>query len=540
MPSSKPRCLLSVFTILLLAWTSEASGVEPVTVSVRLAEGSDELSVELSAPTGSRLGSRIDFGETPFLEGPTSWNRFVDNEAGRTPPWRTRGTDLQYKVTLGHHQVPHDHGMDEVTHPVKNGWHLVGRSFIPIVSRAAGTMRVDLRWDLPTGWEVVDSLPPEATLADARRATFYVGRFHRRGVTLGEATVTVVSSGFDEQVVENAAEGLERIHERATNRLGPAQDPLSLVAIDPPPPGDDPLGRNQGGFTAGTVVVIATEPPVADLSGPTDATFIHELTHLWIHDGSLWFREGLTQYETVLAQGELTGMSELERIELFEFQDLHFQEVYGQRSLRRMKDAHAYAAGVVFGFCVDVELQYLGSDLGRILHGVGTEEFGWQDRTFFERLRDTSPSVARYARSWLRSRRPDDLQACLERAGYEVDALQYRVLSYPDLAIEVLGLWGMRLTHNTVIDAPDTSPFRAGDRIVAANGVATRHALDLVVALHEVAGGDEFVLQVLRDGTRMDVPLVMPAMDDSRHVPLQRLVVEIPVGGAPFSPLNGD
>ena len=522
---------------LLLLWTAPAGAEPDATVTVRLVEGADELAVVLTVPGGSGRPVTVDFGDSPFLEGPASWNRFVEDGGGRVPPWSADPAELSYRVRLTHHQVPHDHGVDEVPHPVEGGWFLVGRAFIPMFPPASGSRPVAISWELPDGWEAAHSLAADPTLAEARETVFYIGQFARREVTVGGARVELVTSGYGERVLEGVAEGLVRTLERAEARLGPIPDRRKLVTLDPPPP-DAPMDVFQGGVIGDGVSLLTPAPPTAELGGAGGSLLIHELTHLWIHEGPLWFREGLTQFETVLGQGELAGMSETERIELFQGQDRHHQRVWGKESLRGMRGYGAYTAGAVFGFCVDVELRREGSDLGQVLRGIGYRPTTRPDQDFFRRLRDISPRVARYARRWLGSRRPDDLQACLERAGYEVEVHRYLALSTVDLAEEVLGVDGMRLSRNLVTATPDGSPFEPGDRIVEVEGAGAADAADLIWLLRDAAPESEIGLTALRNGEHIQLSVVMPVIDDSRRTEERRIEITIPEGGAPYSPLG--
>ena len=76
---------------LLLLWTAPAGAEPDATVTVRLVEGADELAVVLTVPGGSGRPVTVDFGDSPFLEGPASWNRFVEDGGGRVPPWSHPG-----------------------------------------------------------------------------------------------------------------------------------------------------------------------------------------------------------------------------------------------------------------------------------------------------------------------------------------------------------------------------------------------------------------------------------------------------------------
>lgn len=538
---------------------SDAAAGERVDIDVTLDADARVLRVRLDLPGSVGPVAQLPFHRGPFGRDGVGYEAFVRTLDGRPVPDEVEvpptGLRMEFIVELRHADAEPAAGIDEVPHPTAGGWFLVGRAFLPVVRRANVTISVPgrLALHLPEGWELLssagygarvsDSTTFDGGLAELRDAFYYTGHFHHRRVTRSGAVVELATADWPESSLDTLEVAVRGVQEFGTRALGPLSASRRLVIYDRLPQGF------AGGVVGRGIAVLASTPPPTRLSSPAGSVLVHELTHQWLVADAWWLGEGLTTYMATLAAAHLDGVSEQAMADATLALAREYLANAGELSVGELTDDRAYSAGATVAFCLDVALHAESHSVPEMLTRARTltPDGAWMKAdTFREVVAAASPVVDTLLEGWLSTRQPIDVAACYRRAGHEVAEVAYSGYTMRAIALDILKAPSFSTQRAEIFRTLDGSPFQSGDLLESVDGHAIDRVDDLDWLLRDVPAGAPVRIQVLRAGSRAEVPFTMPAVAAEQRPARVRTTVTVASGGglwrrkAPGSSRHGE
>lgn len=292
--------------------------------------------------------------------------------------WRVVGGEpgdeivVRYRLALDHGDYGWGPGIDEVAYRTEDGLFFAGRAvwIIPFEGLPDGTT-VDFElpdgWTASTPWPVVDGRS-EATLETLVSNCFFVGTHHEETIVLDDFTF-VFAMGHD--LAEKAdlfAETMRPVLPRAKEIFGGMpNESRYLVVINRHP------RTNGGAFSQSYSMLI--EGPVNEASAVLwGHGIVHEVLHFWNGHTLLiagyeeeWFKEGITDYLTVILRSQLGQdrpevtwrkfENALRRVILSRMMMGNTQGLDAAGEQKQRNRMLVYGGGLLAGLALDVELR---------------------------------------------------------------------------------------------------------------------------------------------------------------------------------------
>lgn len=351
---------------------------------------------------------------------------------------------VRYRVALNHEDATWGPGIDEVAYRTEDGLFFAGRALwiIPFDGLVEGaTIDFDLPdgWHASTPWPVVDGRSI-ASLTTLISNCFFVGTHHEETVRFDDFTF-VFAMGRD--LVESAdlfAATMRSVLPRAKEIFGgmPEQDRY-LVVINR-------YGRADGGAYSQSYSLLV-EGTVNEASSVVwGHGIVHELLHFWnghtlkvAGTEEEWFKEGVTDYVTVLLRSHL-GQDPRE-VTLRKFENALRRVVLSRMMMgstlgldaagehKQQNRMLVYGGGLLAGLALDVELRRATDGA----HGMPTllqrlfDEYARADRRYttadVERVAGeiAGTSMEGFFDTFVRGGAPIDFRPVFARLGLQLD-----------------------------------------------------------------------------------------------------------------------
>jgi predicted metalloprotease with PDZ domain len=522
---------------------SECEGPR-VCVIARLDEAARAMEVTLridpAALPRDREEVRLVFRSDPF--GPRYVEEFV--QILDRPAWPVslgrveEPTEIRYRVALDFlDRARPAHGRESISWPRPGGWHLTGKTFLPDVvvdgepAVVAATLRIDTG-DLPifsaAGDRALFDAPSLSRLADE---AYEVGPMRSVRREVGSTALLVAASGeVNERALEAAADVLARSLAAWSQRLGAPPTDSVFVAIHS---FDEPRSCERLGSSL--VQIDPSGVPSDPIYGWTDRA-IHELGDLWTPGTrripETWLRDGVTDYLAATVASEIADSDRASFARVMMRSHARYAAEADRRTIAHETNGGRWSndAGLVAGFCLDVQLRESGSSLAAVVRTMLTrEESELGAEALFEDLAAVSPSSASYLEALLATEGAFSIDGCLERFGFQAREVSYQGYSDHALSNDVLGgvsIAPLLLAEGFEISAvSEGSHFEAGDVVTAIEGHPVADLDDVGWAIRDLAQSARFHASVRRRGESMQMELTVPWIDDDRRE--ERAYVEL-------------
>ncbi|MCC7538613.1 MAG: hypothetical protein IT379_20480 [Deltaproteobacteria bacterium] len=394
---------------------------------------------------GGVSGATLTFADDlPFATG-RGFAQFVTvaGEGGQRTSWPARITvtdgrlSIAYRVALRHHEASPARGLDEVPHPTRGGWFLAGRAFVPRHIRLADGRALDVAGQLtiraPSGWTIVGSPDREGDVFRASSfrgladAVFALGDLRSTHVRVGEVDIAIVTSDFDEEVLDRMADLVRRILTEGQALLGPLPPSRLLVVHDRSAAGID------GGVVGRSIAVLTEHAPTGRAREDAAIVTVHELMHLWNRSEAWWINEGMTRYLEVLLSLRLDRADEAAAMAAWLPVVRRYEAEAEGQTIAASTGAWGYAAGAVAMFCADTHLRRTTQttllEVHRRARTQGVAPGGGNTVSadaLLSALDAASADTGAYVRALVAQRGSIDVDACFARAGYALSRARRR------------------------------------------------------------------------------------------------------------------
>ena len=365
----------------------------PSTYFVRITDDGQYAEVEASIWMETSFLSLFDVQATPELpEGHVAMLRDLEVRDAEgvllSPRYRSQGdwtvragqrVQLRYRVALDFDRYAWPAGAEEVAQRTDDGWLFKVSSLL--LADGGDGIRGDIavRFELPDGWRAVTPWPSagEGFAPRSRREmlhnVIFLGRVRSDRIELEGLDVTVARpEGVAIDLAE--VEGLLRpVAERYAQwfRAPPLQSEYLVLLV--------PGGSNDGGAFSNSFSQVLPADAGRDTRVIWGHTMAHELLHLWNGLAMVpatadeeWFKEGVTDYLTLTAEGQLglaTSEQTLRRLET------HLQRQFIARQLlghddtlreaghdKQAKRLLVYGGGAATAFAMDMAIREQSGD----------------------------------------------------------------------------------------------------------------------------------------------------------------------------------
>lgn len=541
----KPLCSVLVAVLLTLpAPDARALKAPHVTATIKVRPGQVDVTYRLdlnalAKPTDQAV--RLDFFPCKLEREPGGCAAFVKLRGrGKTwGPWpgtfTARGgkLELRYRVALRHHLRGPVYGLDDVPHPHRQGWHLIGRALLPhavqVGSSKVGGVRAALRFELPNGWRLTTPFGDHSPELDGRydrlvHNVYYAGRHSVQTLRQGKALIRVASGDFSAAQLKPALALIQKVLTEGERLLGPPSGEQVLIVFDRQRDGFN------GGVIGGAITLTSPGPPLGRGQSPAGVVLVHELAHLWNRADAFWLNEGYTRLLEQILKLRVDGASDQQALDaLLSVHRAQLRRARAGQKLATSRGPWAYDAGAEALFCADAMLAKEGKSIAAVHRATRAAGPPGQLKAalFLKQLAKASAKVRRRLGRWLVGSAPIPFERCLALRGYAPRRRPVRRIKLEAVEDSVLKV--KRITRfGLLVLQPGRSKLRRGDRLLRVNGAPVSRLQEVAWQLRDLRPAAKIVLELVRRGRLREVTLSMPKLSDEAAPRTDGLEVSLP------------